>query len=251
MTRLRRRWLTVDGCRIHLRHATPASGTGGSQPIVLVHGFIISSRYMRPLARVLADRGRSSLAPDLPGYGHSDGHGVTPTIDELAAWLERIIEASGVRGRVTVIGNSMGCQVAVRLAVANPDRVERLVLVGPTFDPGASLPRHALRLLRDMPRERLDLWGLHVPDYVRAGPRRVVSTLRGAWDHRIETELPRVRAPVLVVRGERDPIVPAAWGRHAAELAPRGAFLELPGAPHAANYSTPAPLVAAIEPFLA
>lgn len=249
MTALRRRWLSVDGCRIHVRHAEPSIGAD-AVPIVLVHGFIISSRYMRPLARALADRGRPSIAPDLPGYGHSEGHGVTPTIDELAAWLDCIVEVAGVGDPVTVIGNSMGCQVAVRLAVTNPERVDRLVLVGPTFDPDASLPRHALRLLRDMPRERLDLWALHVPDYVHAGPRRVVSTLRGAWRHQIEADLPRVGAPVLVVRGSDDPIVTPEWGRRAADLAPRGTFLELPGAPHAANYSTPDRLASAVEPFL-
>ena len=248
--RLRRRWVKVDGHRIHVREGIPAIRRPGSPTIVLVHGFVISSRYMRPFAASLARRGWQTIAPDLPGFGLSDGHGVRPSIDELARWLRRSIEAAGVEPPAILIGNSMGCQVAVRLAVREPHWGQRLVLVGPTFDPSASLARHALRLLADLPRERLILWAEHVPDYVRAGPRRVVATLREAWAHQIQHDLPRVHAPVLVVRGSRDPIAPARWVCEAADLAADGYRATVPGAPHATNYSAPDALADTIGAFL-
>jgi pimeloyl-ACP methyl ester carboxylesterase len=240
----------VAGRRIHLREGLPDAPRQDRPTVVLVHGFVISSRYMRPLASVLAQRGWRSVAPDLPGLGLSEGSDVPPRIDELARWLARTLDAAGIRPPVILVANSMGCQVAARLAVQEPERVERLVLVGPTFDPSASLPRHAVRLLADIPRERLRLWAEHVPDYLRAGPARIIGLLRGAWAHRIEDDLPLVAAPVLVVRGSRDPIAPAAWVQHAAALAPDGAAASVPGAPHAANYSAPSALADVVEPFL-
>jgi pimeloyl-ACP methyl ester carboxylesterase len=248
--RMVRRWVTVAGRRIHLREGLPDALRDDRPTVVLVHGFVISSRYMRPLVSVLAQRGWRSVAPDLAGLGLSEGSDVPPRIDELARWLGRTLDAAGIQSPVIVVANSMGCQVAVRLAVQEPERVERLVLVGPTFDPSASLPRHALRLLADLPRERLRLWAEHVPDALRAGPVRIIGLLRGAWAHRIEDDLPSVAAPVLVVRGSQDPIAPATWIRRAAALAPDGSAGSVPGAPHAANYSAPAALADAVEPFM-
>jgi pimeloyl-ACP methyl ester carboxylesterase len=209
---------------------------------------VISSRYMVPVGRLLARRHRV-LAPDLPGFGWSSHPPAVLAVPALAEVLARFIELE-VRGPAVVLGNSFGCQVSAQLAADRPDLVDRLILVSPTFDPHASLLRHVLRLLGDAPRERLDLWLLQVPDYVLAGPRTIIGTLRAARRHRIERVLPHIPAPTLVVRGSRDTIVPAAWAAEAASLLPEGAAEELPGAPHASNHSAPVALAEAVERFL-
>lgn len=247
---LRRRWVAVDGVRIHLREGVPAQGTLDRPTIVLVHGFVISSRYMRPLARVLTRHGWRVLAPDLPGFGRSEHAGGVPDMAGLAAWLGRILDAAGVTGPAHVLGNSMGCQVAVRLAIQEPERARSLLLVGPTFDPSAGLGRHLLRLLAVMPRERLRLWAEHIPDYLHAGPRRILATLEHARAHDIERDLPGVPHPLLVVRGSDDAIAPPAWTRAVASLAPCGRAVTLPGAAHAPNYSDAEALARLVEPFL-
>lgn len=244
MSLLASRWDTIDGTRYHVRVSTRGQG---KPPVVLVHGFVISSRYLMPLARELAPHMRV-LAPDLPGFGRSDKPPCVLNVAELADALARWIEHAGLAG-APLLGNSFGCQVIVELAVRRPDLVPRAVLVGPTMDPGAGAVQQALRLLADVPREKPKLWVEHVPDYVRAGLPRALATYRHALAHPMRERLPRVQAPVLVVRGSHDPIVSPAWAEECARRLPRGELLVLPG-PHVLNYTRPAELAAAVLPFL-
>jgi pimeloyl-ACP methyl ester carboxylesterase len=115
-----------------------------------------------------------------------------------------------------------------------------LVLAGPTVDPDArSLLGQGARLVRDVAHEPLSLDWLVATDYVRSGPLRTLRWAQQMLAHRIEDRLPHVEAPTLVVRGERDPIVPRRWAEHAAQLVPGGELVEIAGAPHAAHYTHP------------
>jgi pimeloyl-ACP methyl ester carboxylesterase len=219
---------------------------GSGPPVVLAHGLAVSSRYFVPLARKLVGRFRV-VAPDLPGYGRSATPprplGVPELADALLAWLD-LLEVE----RAPLVGNSLGCQVAVDLAVRHPARVERLVLIGPTMDPAApTLRAQAWRLARDIPREALGLNLAEARDYLRMGPRRTLATARLALADPFEEKLPRVEAPALVVRGERDPIAPQAWVERVAELLPRGRVAVVPGAPHAAHWSSAGAVARLVE----
>src|SRR5436190_2195210 len=106
--RIGSRWAVVGGLRMHACAATDAVD-GLALPVVLVHGLVVSSRYMLPLAERLADHAHV-YAPDLPGFGKSD-HPERPLdiaglADGLAAWMH----VTGIP-RAALIGNSMGCQV--------------------------------------------------------------------------------------------------------------------------------------------
>lgn len=241
-------WSIVSGLRCHAwvaaRGATP-----GALPVVLVHGFVISSRYMRPTLRRLAAMGRETWAVDLPGHGRS----ATPPraldvpgyADALVAWMD----AAGLE-RAVLVGNSLGAQIIVQAAVRHPSRVAGLVLAGPTVDARArSLWKQALRLLADIFFERPSLVLLEAADILRVGPVRILAMARATLDDRIEQALPRVAAPVRVVRGARDPLVPAAWAARVAMLARAGAPIEIPGTGHGINYSAPEALSAIVEEF--
>jgi pimeloyl-ACP methyl ester carboxylesterase len=213
---------------------------------VLVHGLAVSSRYFVPLARRLAGR-RSVLAPDLPGHGRSGtpprALGIAGLADALLEWLD----LAGIE-RAPLVANSLGCQVAVELAVRAPERVERLVLVGPTMDPSApTIAAQALRLARDVPREPLGLNLAEARDYLRTGPRRILATARAALDDPFAEKLPRVRAPALVVRGGRDPIVSQAWAERVTELLPHARLAVVAGEPHAVHWSAPDAVARLVE----
>jgi pimeloyl-ACP methyl ester carboxylesterase len=218
--------------------------------VVLVHGLVVSSWYMVPTAVRLAPRFQV-LAPDLPGFGRSPGPPEVLTVagltDALASWLDanRIDQAA-------FVGNSFGCQVITDLAVRYPERVDRLVLLGPTIDSSArTLRQQAQRLFQDIRREPpIAPWN-YLRDLWTANIRRGFGTLWHALDDRIEDRLPHVQAPTLVVRGEIDPIVPQAWAEEVAALLPRGRLVVVPGGTHTINASAPNGFVWAIEPFLA
>jgi pimeloyl-ACP methyl ester carboxylesterase len=227
-------WRTVDGRRVHERGGGPDAGP----PLVLVHGLGVSGRYLVPVAERLARRRRVYL-PDLP----DEVADVPGRRRALAAWMQ----AAGLE-RAPLLANSLGCQIAVDLAVAEPERAEALVLVGPTVDPHArSLPRQLGRLLASAPFERPSLIPLVVAEYA-SHPLRTLRAAVGMLADPVEEKLPLVRAPVLVVRGRHDRIAPQQWAERAASLA-GGELLVLDGG-HALNYSRPDELARATEAFL-
>ena len=238
----------VNGLRMHAR--VSEDRTAGGPPVVLVHGLVVAGRYMVPLLEELA-RSHTVYAPDLPGFGRSEGPAgaldVAGLADALAAWM-RVVGLSGA----ALVGNSMGCQVIAELVLRHPDLVEKVVLQGPTMDPRArSAPRQMWRLLVDTIRETPSLVAIEGLDLIRAGVVRSWRTFRHALDDPIKERLPKVRVPALIVHGSRDRISPRHWVEEVARLLPDGRLVFLPGTPHAANYSAPSEFARAVRIFLA
>ena len=238
----------VNGLRMHARVSEGWVTCG--PPILLVHGLVVSGRYMVPLLDELANS-HAVCAPDLPGFGWSEGPAgaldVVGLADALAAWMR----AAGLSG-AALVGNSMGCQVIAELVLRHPGLVEKVVLQGPTMDPRArSAPRQMWRLLVDTTREPPSLVAIEAFDLLRAGVVRSWRTFRHALDDPIEERLPKVRVPALVVHGSRDRISARHWAEEVARLLPDGRLVFLPGTPHAANYSAPAEFARAVRAFLA
>jgi pimeloyl-ACP methyl ester carboxylesterase len=218
-------------------------------PIVLVHG-LSSSRSLKPLIKALGSR-RPVFAPDLPGFGMSDQPIHPLDVPGLADALRRWMLDNGLVP-ATVVGVSFGCQVAVDLAARHPAAVERLALIGPTFDPEARTPgRLALRWARNAPRSSPRLAPTVVHDFIDAGPLRSMRTLRSALEDPVEEKLADIESPTLVVRPERDHLVPAEWVERVARKIPDAELVVLPKAARAIGPRTAARLTALIVPFLA
>ena len=236
----------VDDVRMRWRvsSVTPRSDV----PVVLVHGVGVSSRYLVPTLRALAPEHRC-FAPDLPGFGRSPVKR-TRTLAELAGALSRWLELAGI-GPAVFLGNSMGAQFLAHLALADPERVRALVMVGPTMDPAhRSVMGQLLAGLRTAPFERCALFPILVRDYLACGARRILATLREGLASPLEALAPRIEAPVLLVRGEHDRIASEAWLRLLASRFPRAELATVPGAAHAVNFSRPAELAALVRSFL-
>jgi pimeloyl-ACP methyl ester carboxylesterase len=217
--------------------------------VLLVHGLVISSRYMVPIAERLAARCRV-YAVDLPGYGGSAKPPRTPTIAEAADALAAFMDALDL-GAAHVLGNSYGCQVAAEFAVRHPERVRRLVLQGPTINPHERGLWTQLALwLKDLRYEPLGLNLLMARDWWAAGLDLGIGTIREALADRIEAKLPAIRAPTLIVRGGRDPKIPQYWAEEAAALLPDGQLRVVPGYGHCLIYTAPLELMRVIGPFL-
>ena len=246
--RLDSRWVEVGGLRMHARAATDAANAG-ALPVVLVHGLVVSSRYMIPLAERLAERAHV-YAPDLPGFGKSDHPeyplNIAGLADALAGWMR----ATGIP-RAALIGNSMGCQVIAEMALRYPALVARAVLIGPTTDRrGRNVLEQLRRLLAAAPYEAPGLLGVQLRDTWSAGLREALATARYAIEDRIESKLPALTMPVLVVSGEYDSLAPPHWAAELAGLLPHGQLHIFAGGGHALNYSVPDQLLELIAPFL-
>ena len=245
---LESRWAKVCGRLMHYRASADSAGRNDS-PVVLVHGLGVSSRYMTPTAVRLAPH-RRVYAPDLPGFGRSEKPGralnLAELADALSAWMEEVKIP-----RAVLLGNSIGCQVIVELALSRPRLVERIVLVSPTVDREArTVFRSFARLLLDVPRERPSLPFIALLDYMQAGLGRTAHTFGYAMQDRVEEKLPRVAQPALVVRGGRDPVVSGGWAAELSKLLPAGRLAVLEGAAHAVNHNSPAELAGVVLDFL-
>jgi pimeloyl-ACP methyl ester carboxylesterase len=220
-----------------------------NQVIVLVHGLVIASRYMAPTGERLAPLCRV-YAVDLPGYGKSYKPSAVLTLPELADTLAAWMDALAIP-RAHLVANSFGCQILAEFALRHPNRVARLVFQGPTVDPAArSLWQQLSRLILNSARESPGLGWITATDYLTAGFRRVTATITMALQDRIEDKLPKIPMPTLVVRGEKDPLVPQRWAEEVTRLLPQGELRVLPGKAHTINYTAPAEFVDVMRPFL-
>jgi len=223
---------------------TRLEGPVGGPAFVLVHGIGVSSRYFRPLALELVRHGSVYLI-DLPGYGAAPDPRTEVTLDGHADAVASLLRGLTARETV-VVGHSMGAQVVVSLARRHPPLVSRLVLLGPTMEPGRRTAVQAIaRLLVDGTREPLAVNGIVFTDYIfRAGPPYTIRQLPHLLRDRLEERIAGVPVPVRVVRGTRDPIVSQPWARLLARRA-GGDALEIAG-PHVVMYTSPEAVAAAI-----
>ena len=240
-------WTLAGDHRIYSR-VSVLGGRRDALPIVLVHGWGVSSSYFVPMAeRLAADF--AVYVPDLPGHGRSDTPPRALGVDQLATALLNWMAAMGIE-RAVVIGHSMGAQVAVSAALQQPERCERLVLMALTPDPQArSTSAHIHRFVSAGLHERLSLITHMMTDFLRMG-WRLVAEFRSLREDPIEHKLPKLTVPVMLVCGEKDPLVPRQWAKKAARLARAQSVAVIHGWGHAMQFSAPDETVEAVSPFL-
>ncbi len=245
---------------------------GHGPPILLLHGFAGRGSDWGAHATALARRFRV-IVVDLPGHGRtrpSDPADADPTwasVERTADDLATILARSGA-APAHVLGYSLGARIALRLAVAHPDSVRRLVLESPSAglaDAAERATRRAAdtalaeRVERDGIEafvdawERLPIFASHASlpaaraarlrsERLRNRPAGLALSLRGAGQGTMEPlhdRLAAVQVPTLVVAGALDPAGLARAERVAAGLA--GARLRvISGAGHTPHLETPA-----------
>ena len=205
--------------------------------LVLLHGFGSSFDHnwqQTGWVDILADFGVSVPPIDLPGHGSS------PPLTDPAEYDhvdEEVRDALPADGLIAGVGFSAGAELLLRLAVAEPERFDRIVLLGladNAFESGD--PAALVRALE----------GSDEPEDVRArtfrrlarsagnDPRALSAFLRRSRQSLTEEDLSRISCPVLVVLGDRDWVGPA--DRLMAAL-PSASLVSLSGVDHFATPS--------------
>lgn len=222
------------------------------EPIVHLHGFGISGTYLMPTARRLAGR-CLNIVPDLPGYGRSPhprgaALGITTLADRVMALIQTL-----ELPKVVLLGNSMGCPIALEVAHRAPELVSRLILVSPAGGVhNQPLTRALGQLVRDGTRERPSMARVAVPDYVRFGPINMLHLFGELTRFPSMERLLRTPVPTLAVLGDRDPLMPPPHRvREVASLAPDYvSVVVIGGAAHALNFSHPGELAHVVGQWL-
>lgn len=237
--------------------------------VVLLHGFTHTGASWDPVVSALEERGPAeryrALAPDIRGHGSASGR--TPVT--LEAVLNDLAELAPTR--FTLAGYSMGGRLALHAALALPDRVDRLILIGAS--PGLADPvqREARRLADERLagevegmtiEEFADRWArtpvlaglppavaaaVHA-DRLRSRPAGLARALRGLgtgalpeiWDR-----LGEVRAPTTLIVGERDQKFTAIAAKMASGLSATDVVV-VPDTGHAVHLEAPERVAAEI-----
>jgi 2-hydroxy-6-oxonona-2,4-dienedioate hydrolase len=239
------RWIDVDGRLVRYREA----GTG--LPLVLVHGLGVSADYWVRNGPPIAAAGFRVLAPDLPGFGRTEGPaaglGVKAQAEAVRRWARSIDLEPAV-----YLGHSLSCQAILELAVARPEMVRGLIMAAPTGEGSGTrrLLAQARGLFQDLHRESPKLAALVAQAYLRAGPVRVIRTWRLGASHDPMPLLDKVEVPGLVVRGENDPVVTVGFCDQLAEGLGEGRVVVVPGGSHGVIFDSTGAFNAAVIDFL-
>ncbi len=212
---------------------------GAGPDVVVVHGLSGSWRWWSLLAERLAEHHRLHFV-ELPRLGRIRA-------GELAPWLGRFLDVAGL-APVDLLGHSLGGLVAAELATSRPESVRRLALVAPAGIPcGRGLLGRSLPLLEELYGVRGELPTI-VADAVRTGP---ITLLHGAvyvWERDVRAELGAIRAPTLLVWGERDRLVPPRVAEEWQAQLPHSRFVQLPCG-HVPMWEAPDELAVALLDF--
>jgi len=128
------RMVEVPGQRVRL-HVIELAGDGGL-PIVLLHGMAAVTAAAVPLIPSFGER--RVIAPDWPGHGLSDAAEIPRDgiRDAPIPWLDAVLDDAGLE-RAHLVGHSMGAQFSLYYALARPERVASVTVLGA---PGVALP---------------------------------------------------------------------------------------------------------------
>lgn len=198
---------------------------------VLVHGIGMAHEYWSDVAESLGRTG-PVYALDLPGFGDAPEPEHPPSMPAAGDLLAELVRAEGIE-RPVLIGHSSGAQAVAEAAARHPLLFDRIVLIGPTVNPRERIvAKQAARLAQDLVLAHPKVLGLGLWSYARAGIGWYLETMRPVMAHEIEQTLPNITAKTLVIRGERDRIVPREWAEQVTRLVPQARLIEVPGRGH-------------------
>jgi pimeloyl-ACP methyl ester carboxylesterase len=217
---------------------------GGGVPFVLVHGIGVGLSYFRSLAPLLAEHGAVHVL-ELPGFGDAPKPAHVLTVEEHAGLVVALLRSIG--RPAVLVGQSMGCQIVLEVALQVPELVDRVVAIGAVTDADErNALLQGLRLMQDVLGEPPATNWAVFSEYLKCGPRRYFATLPSMLAYDTDAAAARVRVPTMILRGSRDPICRRPWARRLAASLAVGGLIEVPGAHHNANSSHPRAVASAI-----
>jgi 3-oxoadipate enol-lactonase len=241
---------------------------GQGEPLLLIHGFPLSSELYQPQRAALSRRFRV-ITPDLRGMGRSDPLPGTYSMDAYAGDLVALLDHLGI-GQVIVGGMSMGGYVVFALLRRFPDRVRGIILLdtkaaadteearagrykmaeqarseGVTAIADAMLPK----MLTEQTRNEQPELAEFVHKMMAAVPvNGIVGALEAMATRSDSTDLlSSIQVPTLIIVGSDDPVTPPSIAREMLETIPNAQLVIIDSAAHAANLERPAAVNRVIE----
>lgn len=248
-------FVELDAGRTHVLVDGPESGT----PLLLIHGATVPSWQFDALVPTLSAAGFRCFRFDLYGHGLSSLAPARHTVELFSRQAEAVIRALGIGSRLNVLGHSLGAVVTAALVPAIQDRLDKLVLVAPLLDFRSVAPR-AWRLFEVPGIGELTMRAYGIPGLIRRRRHRYAQIGRSDLAETFAAEtrygvlgralLSMMRSgtladqirhyealrdsalDLLVVWGNRDPIIPREHVARIRSCLPDHRYAEIEGALH-------------------
>jgi pimeloyl-ACP methyl ester carboxylesterase len=166
--------------------------------VILLHGYGMTKESMAPWALMLAQAGYRTITVDLRGHGQSTGARIgfgKFEIEDLRQTLDYLIAQGLCEENVAVMGMSYGAAMTLHWA-AQDSRIRAAVAIAPYNRPDEAIERFAVMINLPLPKKT-----------VLAGIAGAATKLNVQWkDLSAEESIRRVKCPVLLIGGEKDPI---------------------------------------------
>lgn len=231
---------------------------GAGPPLVLLHGATSMGTHDWGAQRPLLRPEFTLYMPDARGHHRT-------VFDVRAGWKRAdlvsdalaFVDALGL-GRFHLMGLSMGARTAVALAITHPQRLLSLIAVSASLErePAASVARRRLdpeSILRDEPAWAGELKQRHDTHQGEGHWQRLASAIRDDTQELTgptPEELRRIRLPVLLAYGDRDPWVPLAQALRIKRQLPDARLLVVPECGHVVEVERPSVFNPAMTGFL-
>ena len=250
---------TLDICGVRLRYDVTGSG---KRPVIVMHGWGCKASTVALLAEAASSDTTVVYNLDLPGFGASTEPSAVWGVEEYTAFIEEFCRKVGVE-RPVLIGHSFGGRIAICFASRNA--TDRVILV----DAAGVKPRRSLRYYfkvytfkaakRVLPfvlgRKRADavierMRGRSGSSDYRAASPQMRAIMSRVVNEDLTPLMPSIKAPTLLIWGERDTATPMRDARIMERLIPDAGLVSYPEAGHYSFLDRPAQTRAVVENFL-
>lgn len=250
--------IEIRGLRLHYTD----SGSG-PRTLVLMHGWGCDHTTVASIERTALEEGWRVVNVDFPGFGQSQEPGDVWGVEEYTRAIEELVRRLEIE-RPSLLGHSFGGRVGILYASRHPE-VDRLILV----DAAGIKPRRTFTYYRKVYTFKAMKWLMYLalgkkeaerrldarrakagsPDYAQASPmmRRILSKV---VNEDLTSELPKIKAPTLLVWGTADTATPVADAHKMEALIPDAGLVAFDGCGHYSFLDNPAGFKAVLKSFL-
>lgn len=250
--------IEIRGLRLHYTD----SGSG-PRTLVLMHGWGCDHTTVASIERTALEEGWRVVNVDFPGFGQSQEPADVWGVEEYTRAIEELVRRLEIE-RPSLLGHSFGGRVGILYASRHPE-VDRLILV----DAAGIKPRRTFTYYRKVYTFKAMKWLMYLAlgkkeaerrldarrakagssDYAQASPmmRRILSKV---VNEDLTSELPKIKAPTLLIWGTADTATPVADAHKMEALIPDAGLVAFDGCGHYSFLDNPAGFKAVLKSFL-
>lgn len=271
----------ANACEVSERQAQVGNGTmpyliagpdNATPPVFLIHGLFAQKEQWRDVLCALADAGYRPVAPDLPGYGKTQGYDLSAyPLESQVQLIGEFAEKIGLRPQ-HIAGNSMGGAIAALYAKAHPESIRSIAFIGGPLgiSPWSKTVKASILsgdnpfipLTTDALQFELSMLLVHAPALSADAQAAILMPYRERTQHyvqvwnivnlydRVLADDSARKLPTLILWGNEDRVFDVAGTRKLADRFPRHRLLTLPDTGHLAMVDSPAEVSRAYIGFL-